>query len=98
MRESHWILQENTGNIWNMEAVFPPGISRFFPMISGRILPESTRICRNPFPAVRHSPGSVLLITMLYLINVKCAGLVIRLIRSDNQMDDISIAEISILY
>jgi len=30
MRESHRILQENTGNIWNMEAVFPPGIFRIF--------------------------------------------------------------------
>jgi hypothetical protein len=30
MRESHRILQENTGNIWNMQAVFPPGIFRIF--------------------------------------------------------------------
>jgi hypothetical protein len=30
MRESHWILQENTGNTWNMEAVFRSGISRIF--------------------------------------------------------------------
>jgi len=48
LRGSHRILQENTGNIWNMEAVFPPGIFRTFTMISGRILSESTRICRNP--------------------------------------------------
>jgi hypothetical protein len=30
MRESHRILQENTGNTWNMEAVFRSGISRIF--------------------------------------------------------------------
>ena len=30
MRESHRILQENTGNTWNMEAAFPPGIFRIF--------------------------------------------------------------------
>jgi hypothetical protein len=30
MQESHWILQENTGNIWDMEAVFPPEIYRIF--------------------------------------------------------------------
>src|SRR5579862_9659659 len=30
MLESHWILQENTGKNWNMEAVFPPGIFRIF--------------------------------------------------------------------
>jgi hypothetical protein len=45
LRESHWIPQENTVNIWNMEAVFPPG---FFPMISGKILSESTGNCRHP--------------------------------------------------
>jgi hypothetical protein len=28
--ESHRILKENTGNIWNMEAVFPPGIFQNF--------------------------------------------------------------------
>jgi hypothetical protein len=30
MQESHRILQENTGNTWNMEAVFWSGISRIF--------------------------------------------------------------------
>jgi hypothetical protein len=30
MRESHQIPQENTGNIWNMGGVFPPGIFRIF--------------------------------------------------------------------
>jgi hypothetical protein len=40
----HRILLENTGNHWNMEAVFPPGIFR---MISGRILPGSIGSYRN---------------------------------------------------
>jgi hypothetical protein len=31
MRESHRILQENTGNCWNMEAVFRPEIFWIFP-------------------------------------------------------------------
>jgi hypothetical protein len=30
MRESQRILQENTGNIWNIEAVFLSGIFRIF--------------------------------------------------------------------
>jgi hypothetical protein len=30
MRESHRILQENTENTWNMEALFQSGISRIF--------------------------------------------------------------------
>jgi hypothetical protein len=30
MRESHRIPHENTGNRWNMEAVFRPGIVRIF--------------------------------------------------------------------
>jgi hypothetical protein len=30
MRESHSILQENTGNQWNMEAVFTPEIVLIF--------------------------------------------------------------------
>ncbi len=30
MRKNHRILQENTGNIWNMKAVFPLGIFRIF--------------------------------------------------------------------
>ncbi len=30
MRESHWILQENTENRWNMEAVFRPEIVGIF--------------------------------------------------------------------
>jgi hypothetical protein len=47
MRESHRILQENTGNRWNMEAVFRPEIVRIFPVdscqlsvLSGRNRPE----------------------------------------------------------
>jgi hypothetical protein len=31
MRESHQILQENTENRWNMEAVFRSEIARIFP-------------------------------------------------------------------
>ncbi len=53
MRESHRILQGNAGNIWNMEAVFPPGISRIFsddfrtdPARKHRNLSESTE--KNP--------------------------------------------------
>jgi hypothetical protein len=38
----------------------------------------------------------LLLITMLYFINVKCSGLVIRFMRSDNQMDDISVAHFAL--
>jgi len=45
MRESHWILQGNTGNIWNMETVLPPGIFRIFSVAS------------QPFSAVRRSLG-----------------------------------------
>jgi hypothetical protein len=30
MRESHRTLQENTGNIWNMEALFSPKIFQIF--------------------------------------------------------------------
>ncbi len=49
MLESHWILQENTGNIWNMEAVFPPGIFRWFPERSSRKALEIVGIRRkNP--------------------------------------------------
>jgi hypothetical protein len=47
MRKSHRILQENTGNRWNMEAVFRPEIVRIFPVdffqlpvLSGVSLPE----------------------------------------------------------
>ncbi len=38
MRESHRILQESTGNRWNMEVVFRPEIFRTF---SGEFLPTS---------------------------------------------------------
>jgi hypothetical protein len=34
--------QKSTGNPWNVEAVFPPEIFGFSPMISGRFLPESS--------------------------------------------------------
>ncbi len=50
MRESQRILQENTGNTWNMEEAFRSGVSR---MISGRILPESTGSCWNPPEKIR---------------------------------------------
>jgi len=47
---SHGILQENTGNRWNMEAVFWPEIVRIF---SGGFLPTSCafrqeRVAKNP--------------------------------------------------
>jgi hypothetical protein len=42
------------GKIWNMEAVFPPGI---FPMISGWILLESIGICQNSPKKIRKIPG-----------------------------------------
>ncbi len=51
MRESHRILQENTGYIWNMEAVFPPGIFRIFSDDFRKVLLESTGSCWN-------SPGN----------------------------------------
>jgi hypothetical protein len=57
MRESHRILQGNAGNIWNMEAVFPPGISRIFsdnfrtdPAGKRRNLSESTAKKSGKFP------------------------------------------------
>jgi hypothetical protein len=46
MLESHWILQENTGNRWNMEAVFRPKIARIFPVDS----------CQLPVLSVRNRP------------------------------------------
>jgi hypothetical protein len=53
MRESHRILQENTGYRWNMEAVFRTEIVWIFPVdscqlpvISGRNRPEI--IGKNP--------------------------------------------------
>jgi hypothetical protein len=49
MRKSHRILQENTGNRWNMEAAFRPGIVRIFPVdscqlpvLSGKNRPKIT--------------------------------------------------------
>ncbi len=44
---------------------------------------------RALFDSIISYYNSVLLITMLYFINVKCTDLVIRFLRSDNQMDDI---------
>jgi hypothetical protein len=44
-RESHWILQENTGNRWNMEAVFRPEIVRIF---SGGFLSISCAFWQEP--------------------------------------------------
>ncbi len=48
MRESRCILQENTGNRWNVDAVFRPEIFGFFPVdscqfpvLSGRNQAES---------------------------------------------------------
>ena len=55
--ESYRILQQNTANSWNMESIFPPGIFRIFPMISGRFLQESTGSCRNPSEKIRKIPG-----------------------------------------
>jgi hypothetical protein len=49
----HQILRENTGNIWNTEAVFSFGIFRIFSNNSGRILSESTGNCRNPPEKIR---------------------------------------------
>ena len=47
----------NTGNTKNMEAVFRFGIfPGFFPMISGRILPESTGSYRNLPEKIREIP------------------------------------------
>jgi hypothetical protein len=45
MRESHRILQENTGNRWNMEAVFRPEIVRIF---SGGFLSNSCAFRQEP--------------------------------------------------
>jgi hypothetical protein len=45
MRESHRILQENTGNRWNMETVFRPGIVRIF---SSLFLPTSCAFRQEP--------------------------------------------------
>jgi hypothetical protein len=45
MRESHRILQENTGNRWNMEAVFRPKIIRIF---SGGFLSTSCAFQQEP--------------------------------------------------
>jgi hypothetical protein len=53
LQESHRILQENTENIWNIEAVFPPGIFRIFSNDFRRILSESTGSCRNPLEKIR---------------------------------------------
>jgi hypothetical protein len=62
---SRGILQENTGNRWNMEAVFRPEIVRFFPVdscqlpvLSGRNQPEIIGITRNrQFPDRVVRPG-----------------------------------------
>ncbi len=54
MRESHRILQENTGNTWNMQAVFRSGITRIF---SEGILPESTGSYWNLPEKIREIPG-----------------------------------------
>jgi hypothetical protein len=37
MRESQRILQESTGNRWNIEAVFQPEIFRIFPVDSYKL-------------------------------------------------------------
>jgi hypothetical protein len=53
MRESHRILEENTGNRWNMEAVFRPGIVRIF---SGRFLSTSCAFQQEPAENHRENP------------------------------------------
>jgi hypothetical protein len=45
MRESHRILQENTGNRWNVEAVFRPEIVQIF---SGGFLSTSCTFRQEP--------------------------------------------------
>jgi hypothetical protein len=45
MRESHWILQENTGNRWNIEVVFRP---ENFPIFFGGFLPTSYVFQQEP--------------------------------------------------
>jgi hypothetical protein len=73
MPKSHRILNENTGNIWNMDGVFWPGIFRIFARrfqllqvdgihrkISGRNIASNCLVffvASRPFLAVRHSPG-----------------------------------------
>jgi hypothetical protein len=66
MRESHRILQESTGNRWNMEAVFRPEIFGFFqwiptnflcfPVGTGRKSLEKIRKISDRNTASRKSP------------------------------------------
>jgi hypothetical protein len=51
---------------------------------------------RTLFDSIISYYNSVLLITMLYFINVKCTDLVIRFIRSDNQMNDIFVVNFAL--
>jgi hypothetical protein len=51
---------------------------------------------RTLLDSIIYHNSVLLLITMLYFINVKCSGLVIRFMRSDNQMDDISVAHFAL--
>jgi hypothetical protein len=53
MRESHRIRQENTGNRWNMEAIFRSEMVRIFPVDSSQLFMFSNRnwqkiIGKNP--------------------------------------------------
>jgi hypothetical protein len=65
MRDSHRILQESTGNRWNMEAVFRPESFRFFfrwiparflCFPAGILLPQNYR--NYPEPAVSRPDSS----------------------------------------
>jgi hypothetical protein len=64
MRKSHWILQENTANRWNIEAVFRPEIigknlTNFRPEYCFN---KITGISRNPrFPGWIVRPGLFIL-------------------------------------
>ncbi len=51
---SRGILQENTGNRWNMEAVFRPGIVRIF---SSRFLSTSSDFRQEPAENHRKKTG-----------------------------------------
>jgi hypothetical protein len=65
MLESHRILQEDTGNLWNMEAVFRPEIARWIPVNflclpagTGRKSSEKIRKFSGRNTASTKSPGT----------------------------------------
>jgi hypothetical protein len=62
MRESHRILQESTGNRWNMEAVFRPELGgkhwkKYDKFPAGILLPQNYR--NYPEPAVSGPDSSI---------------------------------------